>query len=116
MNKIIFGTNSIDTLSIYQYRYPNDDVVLRMELANTNYQTILAFTGYVGLIQLQNEAGETLTEYEANIQQLTVDSRSGGIYNVEALLASPMQEKINELSAALDSLLFDVIPALTGGL
>lgn len=117
MQKLLFGSNIVEITDCYKYRYQNRDEVLRFAAVNTTFDILFQLNNFSGTIYQTAEDGQTIVnQFEVVSQGVNIEYKVGNLYSVEVLLPNETTDRINELSAILDSLLFDVIPALTGGL
>ena len=117
MQKLLFGSNIVEITDCYKFRHQNRDEVLRFAAVNTTFDVLFQLNNFSGTIYQTAEDGQTIVnQFEVVSQGVNIDYKVGNLYSVEVLLPNETTDRINELSATLDSLLFDVIPALTGGL
>lgn len=119
--KIIFNETEVLVSDCYPYRYENGKEVLRITTTESTFEILKGLDGYAETIQyFEDEVMKT--EYSNYSIEFTCNY-SAGTYSVELTRVGATEiklqkttDRIDELSATIDSLLFDVVPALTEGL
>lgn len=121
MRKIIFNETEVSVSDCYPYRYENGKEVLRITTTESTFDILKGLDGYTGAIQyfedevVKTEYSNYSIDFTCNYSDSTYSVELTRVGTTEIKLQEAT-DRINELSATLDSLLFDVIPAFTGGI